>query len=68
MKLEEGDKLCAQMVVTGPDQGMLLARDSSSPTQELSLAKQKIAKRGGKGTVLAKRGKLYVQEKFYARQ
>ncbi len=66
IKLEEEDKLWESMVVNGPDQGLMLSRVGTGTPIEVSLRKQKICSRGGKGTLLIKRGKLQLQEKFYS--
>lgn len=66
IKLEAGDKVEETMVVTEPTQGLLLSRgDGEGNLIEVSLKKQKLSARGGKGTVLAKRGRLTLERRFY---
>ncbi|MGM9992997.1 MAG: DNA topoisomerase (ATP-hydrolyzing) subunit A [Candidatus Bruticola sp.] len=66
IKLENEDKLWESMVVSGSDQGIRLSCSGSSTLVEVSLRKQKVCARGGKGTLLIKRGKLQIQQKFYS--
>ena len=66
IKLEEEDKLWESMVVNGADQGLMLSRVGTGTPVEVSLRKQKACARGGKGTLLIKRGKLQLQQKFYS--
>ncbi|MGM9999496.1 MAG: DNA topoisomerase (ATP-hydrolyzing) subunit A [Candidatus Bruticola sp.] len=66
IKLENEDKLWESMTVSSSDQGIMLSRSGSGTPVEVSMRKQKVCARGGKGTLLIKRGKLQMQQKFYS--